>query len=639
MKPTKRYCVSYERFSSTQQQGNDSLRRQSSITNRLCHEFDLILDQRTSDAIRMEGVSAFTGENLERLCDYIDQGLIPKGYVILVEDFDRLTRLPLFQCIPKIDQILTSGIDIIIDAPRMVMTNETKNELCTRLSLCIEVAHMYSEKLAGRVKESWIGRWESARREDRHIVATSIVPYGLRVELQGRQRLAIIDEEAANITKKIFNLAESGSSPNMIARNLNDEDIPSAKGKLWHDSAVVKILHNRAYLGEYQPHKVQRFVAGKKQLRQPTGVPIPDYFPAIITLEQWERTHRALAVRSKASSGKHRNGSSNLLTGICFCHKCKSSMMIVDKGSKSRSVPKLVCTNRHKSKNHCTAKRIDRIIAEASVVHALLKNLNRDRLLQSNGRQKEIEQKQRKLARLSEDIKLRKKDLDEYAKRLSKIKLNNLQAFQDEYERKQASLEKTQQAASSLEFDLSQLTISDDTLIKRRNSISDIAVQAIFGLEGFYIVDGIEYRFWLSDDAPDNVRIDGHHFQTNLMPDSERLETRVRLKIMLSSIIKRVVFQTTTVSITLLNGDTLTTPILDPTCCADDLTIMEAFEGWLMVWFLLHGPKTYRQAALDVWRRDLFSYTHRPLLSAVAAHSFGLYGGRMFPNEYDGTSL
>ncbi len=65
-----------------------------------------------------------------------------------------------------------------------------------------------------------------------------------------------INEAAAEIVRRIFREFAAGTSPRAIARRLNDEGIPGAKGRLWSDSVLrgharrgTGLLNNELYIG------------------------------------------------------------------------------------------------------------------------------------------------------------------------------------------------------------------------------------------------------------------------------------------------------------------------------------------------------------------------------------------------------
>ena len=75
-----------------------------------------------------------------------------------------------------------------------------------------------------------------------------------------------INEAEAGIVRRIFREFAAGTSPRAIARRLNDEGIPGAKGRLWSDSVLrghakrgTGLLNNELYIGRLVWNR-QRFL-------------------------------------------------------------------------------------------------------------------------------------------------------------------------------------------------------------------------------------------------------------------------------------------------------------------------------------------------------------------------------------------
>lgn len=56
--------------------------------------------------------------------------------------------------------------------------------------------------------------------------------------------------EQAEVVKRIFSDALSGKGTTTIAKELNNDGIPSKQGKKWNQTTVKKILSNEAYIGD-----------------------------------------------------------------------------------------------------------------------------------------------------------------------------------------------------------------------------------------------------------------------------------------------------------------------------------------------------------------------------------------------------
>ncbi len=116
-------AYSYIRWSSEKQTAGDSKRRQSTGADEYCQKHGLTL---SSDRYLDAGVSAFRGKNaaegaLAGFLEAVDQGRVPKGSMLLIENFDRLSRSPVMTACRRrsnIDPPCRSNTDPGMDAGR-----------------------------------------------------------------------------------------------------------------------------------------------------------------------------------------------------------------------------------------------------------------------------------------------------------------------------------------------------------------------------------------------------------------------------------------------------------------------------------------------------------------------------------------
>ena len=79
------------------------------------------------------GVSGWTGENIEKgaLGDFIaalKAGKIPKGSVLIVENWDRFSRLMPMDAYTKLGEIIKAGVDVVTLEDGKFHTAENYNE-------------------------------------------------------------------------------------------------------------------------------------------------------------------------------------------------------------------------------------------------------------------------------------------------------------------------------------------------------------------------------------------------------------------------------------------------------------------------------------------------------------------------------
>jgi DNA invertase Pin-like site-specific DNA recombinase len=113
-------AYSYIRFSTPEQAAGDSLRRQTELAEEYCARHGLTLD--TSLTLQDLGVSGFRGRNLEGgaftlFRRAIEDGIVPQGSVLLVENLDRLSRMPAYDAFKVLSNIVDAGVDIVTLKP------------------------------------------------------------------------------------------------------------------------------------------------------------------------------------------------------------------------------------------------------------------------------------------------------------------------------------------------------------------------------------------------------------------------------------------------------------------------------------------------------------------------------------------
>lgn len=323
MKPK---AYSYVRMSTDIQLRGDSLRRQTEASARYAetHGLELVQDFKLEDI----GVSAFHGRNvaqgaLGKFLALAEDGSVPKGSYLLVESLDRISRQNPQAATTLFLQILQTGINIVTLTDGHVYRAGSSDFTDIIVSVVI-MSRAYEES---RTKSVRVGAaWEAKRRNLQAKKLTRVAPIWLKLN-DDRTEFELV-RERVDLIREIFDEADAGKGSFQIARGLNIAGIPTfSPSKGWHESYVSKVLTNRAVLGEFQPHK---YVDGQ---RTPLGAPVPDYFPAIISREQFERIQAGRAVRRTKGAGRKGANFTNLFSGVATCGYCSGRMRVVDKGS------------------------------------------------------------------------------------------------------------------------------------------------------------------------------------------------------------------------------------------------------------------------------------------------------------------
>ncbi|WP_417798717.1 recombinase family protein [Terasakiella pusilla] len=189
-----------------------------------------------------------------------------------------------------------------------------------------------------------------------------------------------IDNEEAQIVKKIFAMFLAEHSLKAICDHLNQKGIPSPRGKKWQSSALTGtyarqtgILRNSMYMGEMTYNKM-RYVkhpsTGKKisRMNPPeewVRVPVPNL--AIISKEVFEEAQKRIEMvaftrKSKKpkniildpekNSGRSFKFARYITSGVTFCGSCKSKLQPTRGGE-------IKCKNDNCPKNNTPYARMD----------------------------------------------------------------------------------------------------------------------------------------------------------------------------------------------------------------------------------------------------------------------------------------
>lgn len=150
----------------------------------------------------------------------------------------------------------------------------------------------------------------------------------------------ILRQDHVHTVKMIFQMAIGGKGVRVITKELNQQNVTTyGRSNEWAESTVKKILHSRAVLGEYQPHKI---VDGK---RIPDGEPVLDYYPKIIDTSTYHLAQSAMRSRQQNAAGRKGENVSNVFSGLLKCAYCGATMRYLNKGEKPKGGKYLTCVN------------------------------------------------------------------------------------------------------------------------------------------------------------------------------------------------------------------------------------------------------------------------------------------------------
>lgn len=307
----------------------------------------------------------FSGTNFSRpaVTELLEKAREGHFDCILVKDFSRFSR-DYIELGSYLDQIFPFlGIRFI----SLNDSYDSKNHIGTTTELDVSfkglMYDLYSKDLSLKVKSALHTRKEQGLYTSAHC------PFGYKKDLKDRHIL-VIEEEEAEIVRRIFAMAQAGKTSTEIARILNFENIRTpiefkiAKGETtrapkgqhfqWGSSFVYSILRNRSYVGDMEYDKYEKEeVGGKNHLKPRSEWKIYyNHHPAIVSRSEFEELQKRYVGRSTAPNDAMQPA--HPLIGKVICGCCKKSLIL----RKKNLNPYFYCPYRYyyKEANDCVDK-------------------------------------------------------------------------------------------------------------------------------------------------------------------------------------------------------------------------------------------------------------------------------------------
>jgi DNA invertase Pin-like site-specific DNA recombinase len=285
--------------------------------------------------MRDAGVSGYSGKNtakdgaLGAFIKAIEDGDIALGSFLLVEDIDRLTRLPVMKALDVFQRIIGAGIAIVTLGDGQRYSAERLNNDWTALMpvlFAMARGHGESKRKSDQIGKAWRQKKVDARDSGKPIGnnAPMWIDYSEKTGYT-------LNPTRHELVKRIFQLYIDGYGMVAIARMLNDEKILTSRGSTWGPSSLDRVLINRAVIGEYQPG------SDTGNERSKSGDPIANFYPAAIDEATYYLAQRVRESRRRTKTSKQ-SKTFNLYQGIGKCHSCDAPPHLITKGMASMAL-------------------------------------------------------------------------------------------------------------------------------------------------------------------------------------------------------------------------------------------------------------------------------------------------------------
>ena len=323
-----------------------------------------------------DGISGttFQREGFQKMQKMVEDGQVG---TIIVKDLSRFGREQVEM--GRLTQIVypSLGVTFISIQENVNTATKTGLEMMPFYNIFNE---WYAEQTSKKIRAVWKSKAEHGKR------ISPTVPYGYKKSPDDREKW-LIDEPAAEVVRKIFNLCLAGRGPSQIARDLENEKImtPTAyyasTGRvtrnpvptnpyLWASDAVKHILENRQYTGcavnfksttvSFKVHKKIYNPVEEQQI-------IPNMQEPIISEELFDRVQELRCHKRRNT----RTGRKILFAGLLYCPDCGAKLHFCAAKSLKPNQEFYRCANYNSGRGTCGIHYIRNVALEQIVAEAV----------------------------------------------------------------------------------------------------------------------------------------------------------------------------------------------------------------------------------------------------------------------------
>lgn len=332
IKQNKKYIVGiYVRLSRDDERAGESL----SIENQKILVTKYVKEQGwTIKEIYVD--DGYSGTNFERpgIKRLLDDAKSGEINTIVVKDLSRFGR-NYIMCGQYIDYVFPSfGIRFVAIEDRI----DTASKDTSAMDM-MPIMNVFNEWHSANTSKKIRAVKRSCAEAGKYLASKA--PYGY-IRADDKNHTPIIDEEAAQVVKRIFEERAKGKSPYKIALELQAEGVlcpalyaEQKFGRIcaklvhnaWSPMAIKKILHQEMYAGDLVQQRVKHISYKNKKVvkvSKEEQVVISNNHEPIISKELWKKVQE---VEEKASTGKMtKTKITPPLSGIMRCSTCGTTM-------------------------------------------------------------------------------------------------------------------------------------------------------------------------------------------------------------------------------------------------------------------------------------------------------------------------
>ncbi len=277
--------------------------------------------------------TSFDRPSVKRLLDDAEDG---KVNLVLCKDLSRFGRnyIQVGQYIDYIFPMHNVRFIALNDNVDTINTNSTAMDM-------MPIMNVFNEWHAANTSKKIKSVIEANAKAGKY--RTTYAPYGY-VKGDDENKLPVVDEPAASVVRRIFEMRSQGISPRHISNALNEEKIlipsdylyaklgklnPRHTNHLWCSERIRAIVQNPIYLGNlYQLRTTTVSYKNHKVVKrdEEDWVVIPNTHEPLVSQEMWDKCRE---IESSASQGKKtKKGITMPLSGLMYCADCGEKMRL-----------------------------------------------------------------------------------------------------------------------------------------------------------------------------------------------------------------------------------------------------------------------------------------------------------------------
>ncbi|TCG06286.1 hypothetical protein BZM27_27550 [Paraburkholderia steynii] len=373
---------SYLRFSDPRQRAGNSIDRQTEYAATWAVKHGLQLD--TSLSLRDEGLSAYHQRHVKKgalgvFLRAVEEGRVPEGSVLIVENLDRLSRAEPIIAQNQLTSIVLSGIRVVTASDDMEYSRESASAnpgiLFMALGSMLK-ANLESHDKSKRVSNALLSqcrKWDKG--EWRGKLSAGRDPAWVRWDKD--EKKFVLEAGQAGAVRQLISYFRQGYSP-MRSLELLTESLGNVPPGLSNAARAWVVLGSRMLVGEREVE-----VKGEK-------FTLEGYYPPLLTEAEFAELQYLRSQRGRRAGKRQVPG---LITGlgICVCGYCGAAMNgqnILNRGRREDGLPqnghrRIVCGGAL-AVPKCEAGSCSVVPIERAIMRYCSSQFNLDRLLEGD---------------------------------------------------------------------------------------------------------------------------------------------------------------------------------------------------------------------------------------------------------------